>query len=88
MIIEWDIFYPLPSSWKVPKKPAPPPPKVVTELPILPVESWTPPKEVWQPDGGWTNDVIQQINDDNKKLSASRRVDYVSVIFYSVGFKK
>jgi hypothetical protein len=75
-IIEWEIFYPLPSSWKVPKKPTPAP-KIIpatSELPILPVESHTPPHEVWQPSGGWTNDVIQQINDDNLKSSAHRRI--------------
>ncbi|KAG5672415.1 hypothetical protein PVAND_002546 [Polypedilum vanderplanki] len=77
LIIEWDIFYPLPSSWRVPKKPKPkppPPPPTTTELPIEPVESWTSPKEVWQPDGGWTNDVIAQINADNQKNAADRRI--------------
>ena len=74
-ILEWDIFYPLPSSWRVPTKapkPKPKPPPPVPELPVEPVESDTPPKEVWQPEGGWTNDVIQQINDENKE-AASRR---------------
>jgi hypothetical protein len=79
LLIEWDIFYPLPSSWKIPKKPAPPVPATTTEIPVLPVESWTPPHEVWQPDGGWSNDVIQQINSDNQKASASKRIDKVEI---------
>lgn len=64
----------MPSSWRVPKKPEkkPPPPKVVTEIPVEPVESWTSPKEVWQPEGGWTNDVIQEINDQNKNVAGRR----------------
>lgn len=70
------MFFPLPSSWKVPKKPTKPTPKTTTELPVEIVESWTPPKEVWQPDGGWTNDVIQQINDENAK-NANDRIDRV-----------
>jgi hypothetical protein len=77
LIIEWDIFYPLPSSWKKPKKPAPPKPPTTTEIPVEPVESWTQPKEVWQPDGGWSNNVIQQINAENQKAIASKRIDSV-----------
>jgi len=44
----------------------------VTEIPVEPVESWTQPKEVWQPEGGWTNDVIQEINEQNKDVAGRR----------------
>ncbi|CAH1728848.1 unnamed protein product [Chironomus riparius] len=74
LILEWDIFYPLPSSWRLPKKPEKifPPPIIEPEIPIEPVESWSPPKEVWQPEGGWTNDVIQEINEQNKNIAGRR----------------
>lgn len=52
-----------------------------TELPIEIVESWKAPEEVFQPEGGWTNDVIQQINQDNEKLTASRRIVNVEIFF-------
>lgn len=78
LIIEWDLFYPLPSTWHQPEMTLrpPPTPPVTTEQSIQPVESATPPNEVWQPNGGWTNDVIAKINEDNQK--ASRRVGNVN----------
>lgn len=75
----------------MPKQPPP-----VTELPIEPVESWTAPNEVWQPDGGWTNDVIQEINAENKNSGADKRnwkvlpnvnlLFFFSFQFYSLPF--
>lgn len=90
LILEWDIFYPLPVSWRKPEKPAPKPKP--TELPNVeeinssefhdshhahhPYE----PKEVWTPSGGWSseNDVIKSLSesDDN---SADRRNGNVRV---------
>lgn len=80
MIIEWDLFYPLITTWKQPEVTLKPrTTRTTTELPVETVESWTAPKEVWQPENGWTNDVIKQINTQNNKNAAtmegSRRVD-------------
>lgn len=85
MILEWDIFYPLPSTWRKPKKPVPPPPPP----PPPPVEPEKPlPEiiedhhhddshshhsgEIWIPSGGWTSDVVKTLSgyDDN---SADKR---------------
>lgn len=82
LIIEWDLFYPLITTWKQPEVTLKPrTTTTTTELPIETVESWTAPKEVWQPSGGWTSDVIEQINTQNKNAAAAavmgsrRRVD-------------
>lgn len=75
MIIEWDLFYPLPTTWHQPEVTIRPRTTkaitTTTPLAILPVESMTPPMEIWQPNSGWTNDVIQEINENN--LEASKR---------------
>lgn len=81
LIIEWDLFYPLPTTWHQPEVTLRPPttakaPMTTTMKEIEAVESWTKPNEVWEPHGGWTNDVIDKINEDNQK--SSRRVDNVS----------
>lgn len=78
LILEWDLFYPLITTWHQPEVTLRPPTTTTTttEQTVKPVESWTSPNEVWQPDGGWTNDVIAKINEDNQK--ASRRVENVN----------
>jgi hypothetical protein len=80
LIIEWDLFYPLITTWKQPEVTLKPRTTrtTTTDLPIETVDSWIAPKEVWHPEGGWTNDVIQQINTQNKNVAAMgsrRRVD-------------
>jgi hypothetical protein len=81
LIIEWDLFYPLITTWKQPEVTLKPrtTTRTTTELPVETVESWTAPKEIWQPEGGWTSDVIEQINTQNKNSAAAvgsrRRVD-------------
>lgn len=78
LILEWDLFYPLPTTWHQPEVTLRPPTTTTTttEQSVQPVESWTSPNEVWQPPGGWTNDVIAKINEDNQK--AWRRVENVN----------
>lgn len=63
LALEWDIFYPLPSSWYRPTKPtkaAPAPPETSTLAPEI-EESWDShadhPGEVWMPSGGWSSDT-------------------------------
>lgn len=75
LIIEWDIFYPLPSSWYKPKKPAPPPPPPPPPTTVPPelIESWDHhgphSGEIWVPPGGWTSDVLGQLKgQDNRRI--------------------
>ena len=90
LIIEWDIFFPLPSTWRQPQvqtKP-PKPKKTTTKIPfheeIHEVESWTPPGEVWKPESGWKNDIFAEINKDPHK--ASRRIDEVNKLLQNFKF--
>lgn len=82
LILEWDIFYPLPDSWRKPKlptpKPPPPPPPTTTEEIIV----WDDPhadhhdhsdhhsdhsEEAWMPEGGWqTDDVLKNLADEKE----------------------
>lgn len=79
LILEWDIFYPLPSSWRVPKPPPPPPPPTTTTEAIEvfdphdhdhdPHDHDHDPHDhdsgpIWMPDSGWTSDVVEKLNDD------------------------
>ena len=72
LIVELDIFYPLPDTWRKPvKKPPPPPPPPPEhhhhheEI----IESWqghdNHPGEIWMPPAGWNDpsNVIPNIND-------------------------
>ncbi|CRL05604.1 CLUMA_CG018668, isoform A [Clunio marinus] len=68
-IMEWDIFFPLPTSWRVPtKKPktTTPPPTEETTLEVT--HSWDPHSdstgEIWMPSSGWApgTDVIKAIS--------------------------
>lgn len=91
LILEWDIFYPLPSSWYKPTKPtkaAPKPPESTTSAPET-VESWDPhsshPGEIWMPSGGgWSpdSDVIKTLSegDDakaNRKIWTETEVNFL-----------
>lgn len=79
MILEWDIFYPLPSSWRKPKKPTPAPVPVETTTPEV-EEHWDPhldphaghPGEIWMPSGGWDSDVIKTLSDGDDKPADKR----------------
>jgi hypothetical protein len=83
LVLEWDIFYPLPSSWYKPTKPTkavPKPPDTTTPTPEV-IESWDPhadlhsdhPGEIWMPSGGWSPDsnVIKTLSEVDDK--AERR---------------
>jgi hypothetical protein len=94
LVLEWDIFYPLPSSWYKPTKPtkAAPKPPDTTAAPII--ETWDPqtdahsnhPGEIWMPSGGWSadSDVIKTLSDAGGK--AERRVS--SEVEVNFGIKK
>lgn len=86
LILEWDIFYPLPSSWRLPKKPTPPPPPPPeTTTPEI-IESWDPHSdphadlhsdhsgEIWMPSGGWDSDtdVIKTLSETDDKQADKR----------------
>lgn len=74
MVLEWDIFYPLPSTWYKPTTPtkAAPKPEPVAPAPEI-IESWDAhgdphsdhPGEVWVPSGGWSSDsdVIKTLSE-------------------------
>lgn len=70
LALEWEIFYPLPSSWYKPTKPtkAPPKPEPTTPAPEV-IESWNSHSdhsgEIWVPSGGWSSDsdVIKTLSD-------------------------
>lgn len=72
LILEWDIFYPLPDTWRKPKKPTPPPPPTTTEV----IETWDPHSghsgEIWMPDGGWDSDVIKTLSSGDEKPAEKR----------------
>lgn len=82
LILEWDIFYPLPDSWRIPKKPIPlppPPPPETTTPEIVDYHDHDhdhgdhdPHGDIWMPDSGWApdTDVLKNINGDD---SADRR---------------
>lgn len=78
MILEWDLFYPLPTTWRLPKKPTPsttPPPETTTPE-IVDYhdhhDDHSHRDDVWMPNAGWADgtDVLQNIEDEN---SADRR---------------
>lgn len=74
LILEWDIFYPLPDSWRKPKRPTPPPPPpTTTEV----IETWDPHSgghsgEIWMPDGGWDSDVIKTLSSGDEEPAEKR----------------
>lgn len=82
LAIEWDIFYPLPSSWYKPTKPTKPAPKIEILKPAPEIiESWNPPGdhsdhsgEIWVPSGGWSpdSDVIKTLSE--AETEGERRV--------------
>lgn len=95
LILEWDIFYPLPSSWHVPKPPPPPtPPTTTTEA----IEVFDPhdhdhdPHDhdhdhdsgtIWMPDSGWTSDVVAKLKDEpaDKRFWNAPRVSHSKEFF-------
>jgi hypothetical protein len=78
LALEWDIFYPLPSSWYKPTKPtkAAQKPEPITPAPEI-IETWNPhgdphsvhPGEIWIPSGGWSSDsdVIKSLSEADTK---------------------
>lgn len=86
LLIEWDIFYPLPSSWRVPKPP--PPPTTTTEK----IEIWDPHDHdsgtIWMPGSGWTSDVIDKLKDESadKRYWNAARVGSSYEIFIELIF--
>lgn len=76
LILEWDIFYPLPDSWRKPQKPTPPTPKSIEMTPPTPeiiIDDFDHhhhddhhldhPGEIWVPPGGWDSDVIKTLSE-------------------------
>jgi hypothetical protein len=85
LVLEWDIFYPLPSSWYKPTKPTKPVPKPepTTAAPEV-VESWNHhgdhPGEIWMPSGGWSSDsdvikTLSEADDGGKRRVWSKQND-------------
>lgn len=87
LIIEWDIFYPLPSTWHLPKKPTPvPSPTTTTEA----IEVWDPHDHdsgaIWMPGSGWTSDVIEKLKDEpaEKRYWNIPRVNCLNKIYRDI----
>ena len=102
LALEWDIFYPLPSSWYKPTKPTKSAPK--PQIPPAPeiIEYFDPhgnqhgdphsghAGEIWIPSGGWSpdSDVIKTLSEAEAK--GKRRVwsAEVNVNYYKFGWHK
>lgn len=76
MILEWDIFYPLPSTWRKPSQPTPAPVPEETTTPEV-IETWDPHSdhsgEIWMPSGGWSSDVIKTLSESDDNNQADKR---------------
>lgn len=79
LILEWDIFYPLPDSWRVPKKPTkapPPPPETTTKAPEVSDDhdhsDHDHSGEIWMPSSGWVSDVIEKLSGAEAKPADKR----------------
>lgn len=86
LIIEWDIFYPLPTTWHIEKQhPPAPPPEKDTDTSPPPTTEMTDDSfedhnhhsgEIWVPPSGWSpdTDVIKSISDDKRRIWSNSNV--------------
>ena len=65
LILEWDIFYPLPSSWYLPEKTTKPPATTAAPVTDASLSFQDHSGEIWMPSAGWSSDtdVISAISD-------------------------
>lgn len=80
LIIEWDIFYPLPATWHIDKKKKPPAPPTTTPKEEI-IETWDEhkhPGEIWVPPSGWSPDtnVINSLSDVKRRIWSESNVSW------------